>query len=687
LKACGGFWPCMGFLVFMLLSTGVQAYNSWFLGDWTDDTWGKSQNFYVGIYSAISLFGILMTGVMMLFCCYMSVRASRVLHARSFERVIRAPMAFFDTTPIGRILNRFSRDQALIDSQAMRMIQNCISMVASLVSIVIVIALVTPWILIPFAIVLIAYAQVERAFRNSNRELKRIEAIARSPLYAHFGETLVSLPTIRAYRAQGVFLRAHLDRLDSANSPTYLQLMAQRWLAIRVETISAAVAFFSSLLVVLQRDSISAGSAGVAVSYAISLPLSLNWLVRCTAEVESGMNSVERAKYYSDELPQEAPTEQPADERMKKALPPLADGATAPASTKFVWSGEGAIVFDKVRMRYRPGLPEVLRGVSFSIKARERIGIVGRTGSGKSSLMAVLFRLVELERGTGGSVRIDGADISELGLDFLRSSMAIIAQDPVLFTGSIRSNLDPFRTASDAEVWQVLERAQLAATIRALPGQLDEPVSEGGESLSLGQRCLLAMARAMLRVQHGARILVMDEATASVDMATDELIQLSLRRDFGDRTLLTIAHRLHTVIDYDRVCVMADGEVQELDTPANLLRNPHSAFRKLVDETGPANARLLTQLALDAERGLKLTPQMVHSMALQAPGAADAGLSSPSSLHQPPPLGSGAVAATGSDEADAEISLLRWHAAPDDVEPDAAIAVTAGLADALAREE
>jgi ABC-type multidrug transport system fused ATPase/permease subunit len=304
----------------------------------------------------------------------------------------------------------------------------------------------------------------------------------------------------------------------------------------------------------------------VAVSYAISLPLTLNWLVRCTAEAESGMNAVERAKYYSDELPQEAEPKQPkADERMQKPrsalLPPGASSSSIAAHTReharpLEWAGEGAIEFTHVRMRYRPGLPEVLKGVSFSIKARERIGIVGRTGSGKSSLMGVLYRLIELDsRGEGGVIRIDGVDISTLGLDFLRSSMAIIAQDAVLFVGTVRSNLDPFDAATDEEVWQVLERAHLAEAIRALKGQLDEPVAEGGENFSVGQRSQLTLARAMLRVQHGARILIMDEATASIDMATDSLIQLSLRRDFADRTLLTIAHRLHTIIDYDRVLV------------------------------------------------------------------------------------------------------------------------------------
>jgi len=287
----------------LILSCGVQSYSSWFLSDWTDDTFNKSNHFYIGIYAAISVVGIVLTAWYMYYCATLSVGASKTLHERSFSRVLRAPTAFFDTTPIGRILSRFSRDQETIDSQVMRMLQNCVSIVFSLIGIVIIICIVTPIIIAPFAVVAIGYIYTERAYRNCGRELKRIESLARSPLYAHFAETLTALSTIRAYRMQNVFLSSHFVRLGAANSPTYLLLMAQRWLSIRVETISAVVAFFSALLVVIERDTISAGQAGVAVSYAISLPLTLNWLVRCTAETESGMNSVERARHYSEELP------------------------------------------------------------------------------------------------------------------------------------------------------------------------------------------------------------------------------------------------------------------------------------------------------------------------------------------------------------------------------------------------
>jgi ABC-type multidrug transport system fused ATPase/permease subunit len=278
-----------------------------------------------------------------------------------------------DTTPIGRILNRFSRDQDSIDLMVMRMLENVLNISLSLVGIIVVIAIVTPWTLIPIGVVMLIYIGVERAYRHNNRELKRIESIARSPLYAHFAETLMGLSSIRAYRAQNIFLTRHLHHLNNANSPTYLQLMTQRWLSIRVESVSAIVAFTTALLVVLQSGSISAGQAGLAVSYAISLPLSLNWMVRCTAEVESGMNSVERAKHYSDELPQEAPQKKAEDDRLQ---------ILQRSAGKAQWPSEGSVTFHNVRMRYRDGLPEVLRGVSFSIKSRERVGIVGRTGSG-----------------------------------------------------------------------------------------------------------------------------------------------------------------------------------------------------------------------------------------------------------------------------------------------------------------
>jgi ATP-binding cassette subfamily C (CFTR/MRP) protein 1 len=277
--------------------------------------------------------------------------------------------------------------------------------------------------------------------------------------------------------------------------------------------------------------------------------------------------------------------------------------------------------------------------------------------AGKTSLMVALYRMVELDQDNGGTISIDGVDCSALGLDLLRSNITIIPQDPLLFTGTVRSNLDPFNSVSDSEIWLVLERAHLAAAIRALPAQLSDPVTEGGENFSMGQRCQLCLARAMLR---HAKVLLMDEATASIDIPTDTLIQLSLRRDFSDRTLITIAHRLHTIIDYDRVLVMMEGQVAEFDSPARLLRDPHSAFYHMVHDTGASNAALLTDLAMQAERGLLNTEQMLQIGAAMAPGASASGLASPSVLM---PVGS----AKGMDsELESSTSTVRWHGYPED---------------------
>ena len=291
------------------------------------------------------------------------------------------------------------------------------------------------------------------------------------------------------------------------------------------------------------------------------------------------MNAVERLYHYSEELTVEAdaviPDNRPSDN----------------------WPSAGAISIRNLEMRYRPELPSVLHNLSLDIQGGEKIGVVGRTGAGKSSIMMALFRLVEPTKGT---MEIDGVDICKIGLFDLRTRLAIIPQDPVLFSGTIRSNLDPFEKRTDQELWEVLERSDLKTYVVSCEGGLDSQVTEFGENLSVGQRQLLCLARAMLT---RARVIIMDEATASVDVATDVMLQKAIRVDFAQSTVLTIAHRLNTVIDYSRVLVLDHGEIKEFDTPANLLSRPDSVFSSMVDETGPANAALLRQLANAAAAG------------------------------------------------------------------------------------
>merc|ERR1712004_178298 len=332
-------------------------------------------------------------------------------------------------------------------------------------------------------------------------------------------------------------------------------------LSIRLECIGNLIVMFASLIAVLSRGTIDPGVVGLSLSYALNVTGALNQLVRMTTEVETNMVSVERIREYQ-EAPQEAPFEVPENDPPKE------------------WPEHGVIEFDKYETRFRPGLDLVLKGISCKILSREKIGIVGRTGAGKSTMTLALFRILE---SSGGSISIDGVNISQLGLQKLRSRITIIPQDPVLFSGSMRLNLDPFESYSDLEVWRALEHAHLRTFVAALPDGLQHVVSEGGTNLSVGQRQLICLARALLRK---TKVLVLDEATAAVDLETDDLIQSTIRAEFQGCTIITIAHRLNTVLDYDRILVLKEGAIAELDTPRNLLKVEGGIFKGMCQDAG-----------------------------------------------------------------------------------------------------
>lgn len=321
------------------------------------------------------------------------------------------------------------------------------------------------------------------------------------------------------------------------------------------------IIFFAALFSVLDRDNANEGTVGLSVSYALQVTQTLNWLVRMTSDVETNIVAVERIKEYG-ETEQEAPWENP--------------NAVVPVN----WPEAGTVEFKDFRVRYRENLDLVLRGISFSVKGGEKVGIVGRTGAGKSSLTLALFRIIEA---AGGKIFIDGQDVSKLGLHTLRSRLTIIPQDPVLFSGSMRMNLDPFNKYADEELWSALKHAHLAAFIKGLAAGLNHEVTEGGENLSVGQRQLVCLARALLRK---TKVLILDEATAAVDLETDDLIQKTIRTEFNDCTVLTIAHRLNTIMDSDKVLVLDKGEISEFAAPTELLQNKKSAFYSMAKDAG-----------------------------------------------------------------------------------------------------
>lgn len=549
----------------LIMSQGANIATSLWLSYWTSDHFGYSTGVYIGVYAGLGTAQALLMFVFSLMLTIFGTNASKTLLRKAVTRTLRAPMSFFDTTPLGRITNRFSRDVDVMDNNltdAMRMYFLTMAMIISVFCLIIaffhyfVIALVP---LIIIFVIATAY------YRQSAREVKRFESILRSNVFAKFGEGLTGVATIRAYGLKERFTSDLRHAIDEMNSAYFLTFSNQRWLSMRLDLIGNLLVFTTGVLVVTARFSVAPSIGGLVLSYILGIVQMLQFTVRQLAEVENGMNAVERLLYYGTQLEEEAP-EHTID-------------------IKPSWPEKGEIIFDNVEMRYRANLPLVLKGMTMHVRGGERIGIVGRTGAGKSSIMSTLFRLVEL---SGGHITIDGLDISTVGLHDLRSRLAIIPQDPTLFRGTVRSNLDPFSEHDDLKLWSALRQADLVPHDASIDDRdptrvhLDTVVEEDGLNFSLGQRQLMALARALVR---GSQIIVCDEATSSVDMETDDKIQNTIATGFKGKTLLCIAHRLRTIIGYDRICVMDAGTIAELDSPAALWRRG-GIFRSMCDRSG-----------------------------------------------------------------------------------------------------
>ncbi|KAF8460897.1 ABC multidrug transporter [Kalaharituber pfeilii] len=551
IRASGTYLSAPGIVGMLILSQGANIMMTLWLSYWTSDEFGLPNGTYIGVFAAL---GVAQSVLMFLFAFWLTIAgttSSKVLMGRAMERVLRAPMSFFDTTPIGRIVNRFSKDVDVMDNNltdAIRMYFFTLVMVFSVFILIIVYFYYFVIALVPLTILFLFAASY---YRSSAREVKRHESVLRSVVYAKFGEALTGIATIRAYGLQEHFMSELYQSIDRMDAAYFITFANQRWLSLRLDIIGNLLVFTTGILVVTSRFSVSPSIAGVVLSYILQIVMMIQWMIRQLAEVENAMNSTERIHYYGTSLPSEAALHTNAAVH----LPPS-------------WPSAGAIEFRDVEMRYRPGLPLVLQGVNLDIKGGERIGIVGRTGAGKSSVMSALFRLVELEN---GSIWIDGVDIKTLGLHDLRSKLAIIPQDPTLFRGTVRSNLDPFDQHTDEELWAALRRSYLVDDHGPEDSDgkitLSTPVLDAGENFSLGQRQLMALARALVR---NSRIIVCDEATSSVDHETDRKIQRTMREGFKGRTVLCIAHRLGTVVGYDRVVVMEKGAVVEVGSPREL---------------------------------------------------------------------------------------------------------------------
>ncbi|KIJ66691.1 hypothetical protein HYDPIDRAFT_26121 [Hydnomerulius pinastri MD-312] len=566
----------------LALMQGSSVMSSYWLVYWEEMKWPYSQGFYMGIYAALGVSQALTMFFMGAVFALLTYYASQKLHERAITRVLYAPMSFFETTPLGRIMNRFAKDIDTIDNFIGDSLRMLTATASQIIGAIILISIILPWFLLVIFFILICYFYAALFYRASARELKRLDAILRGSLYAHFSESLSGLTTIRAYGEVDRFKNENNELVDVENRAYWLTVTNQRWLGMRLDFLGALLTFAVSILTVGTRYSISPGQTGVVLSYILMVQQSFGWMVRQVAEVENNMNSVERVVHYANEIEQEAPHQ--------------VDNKDASTS----WPTEGQIVMKDVVMKYRPDLPPVLKGLSMEVAPGEKVGIVGRTGAGKSSIMTALYRLVEL---SSGSIQIDGVDISKVGLEQLRKGLAIIPQDAFLFSGTLRSNLDPFGLYEDARLWDALKRAYLVDSARELqpsPSQgdsqadpqtaggrfdLDSPIDDEGSNLSVGQRSLVSLARALV---NETKILILDEATASVDYETDRKIQDTIATEFKERTILCIAHRLRTIISYDRICVLDAGVIAEFDTPANLYAIPNGIFRGMCDRSSIA---------------------------------------------------------------------------------------------------
>ncbi|KFP36442.1 Canalicular multispecific organic anion transporter 2, partial [Chlamydotis macqueenii] len=523
--------------------------NVW-LSDWTNEPVinGTQHNTAtrIGVYAALGLLQGLIVLISSFTLAMGGINAARTLHAALLENKLHSPQSFYDTTPTGRVINRFSKDIYVIDEVIPPTILMFLGTFFTSLSTMIVIIASTPLFAVVIVPLAILYFFVQRFYVATSRQLKRLESVSRSPIYSHFSETVSGASVIRAYRRVKSFIDISDLKLDENQKSYYPGIVSNRWLGVRVEFLGNCIVLFAALFAVIGKNSLNPGLVGLSVSYALQVTLSLNWMVRMTSELETNIVAVERIKEYS-----ETETEAPW----------IIEGRSPPED----WPSKGELEFVNYSVRYRKGLDLVLKGLNLQVHGGEKIGIVGRTGAGKSSMTLCLFRILEAVK---GEIRIDGVKISEIGLHDLRSRLTIIPQDPVLFSGTLRMNLDPFNKYSDEEIWKALELSHLKRFVSSQPSMLDYECSEGGENLSVGQRQLVCLARALLRK---TRILILDEATAAIDLETDDLIQMTIRTQFEDCTVLTIAHRLNTIMDYTRVLVLDNGTIAEFDTPANLI--------------------------------------------------------------------------------------------------------------------
>jgi ABC-type multidrug transport system fused ATPase/permease subunit len=564
-------------LLVMISATFCQLFTNTWLSFWTSDKFhGRPSNFYIGIYVMFTFMSFIMLTIEFVILVFITNTASVRLNILSIGKILHSPMSFMDTTPMGRILNRFTKDTDVLDNEIGDQLRFFLFSLCNILGVLILCVIYLPWFAIALPFLGLLFYSIADFYQASSREVKRLEAIQRSLVYNNFNEVLSGMDTIKAYRAESRFLMTNDTLINNMNEAYYITIANQRWLGIHMDIVATMFALLIALLSVFRVFNIGASSVGLLLSYVFQVAGQLSMLIRTFTQVENEMNSAERLCEYAYKLPTEAAY------------------VITETSPKPSWPEHGSIKFDDVSLAYRPGLPLVLKNLSFDIKPSEKIGICGRTGAGKSSIMTALYRLSELD---SGEISIDDVNISSLGLQQLRSKLSIIPQDPVLFRGSIRKNLDPFHEQDDSKLWDALRRTGLieASKLEAVKQQvlgedtteshkfhLDQAVEDDGVNFSLGERQLIAFARALVR---DSKILILDEATSSVDYETDAKIQETIIKEFSQCTILCIAHRLKTIINYDKILVLDKGELKEFDTPLNLFHQEGSIFQQMCERS------------------------------------------------------------------------------------------------------
>ncbi|XP_005190478.1 probable multidrug resistance-associated protein lethal(2)03659 [Musca domestica] len=577
--------------IMVILCVGAQAFGSggdYFLSYWVNKNENKAHEVEaraeiqtdpvdIYIFSAINVAIVIVAMLRSFMFFNLASKSSTRLHNDMFVSVTRTSMYFFNTNPSGRILNRFSKDMGQVDEILPQVMMDVIQIFLALLGIVIVLAIVNPWYILATVIMFVIFYFLRSFYLKTSRDVKRLEAITRSPIYTHLGASLNGLATIRAFEAQDILIHEFDNYQDMHSSGYYMFLTTSRAFGYWLDcccVLYLAIITLSFLLFSPENG----GDVGLAITQAMGLTGMVQWGMRQSAEMENTMTSVERVVEYESIKPEGELESEP------NKKPPKS------------WPEEGKITFDNLSLRYAPDPKSeyVLKSLNFNIQPCDKVGIVGRTGAGKSSLINALFRLSFND----GSIVIDKRDTQDMGLHDLRSKISIIPQEPVLFSGTMRYNLDPFDEYSDAKLWEALEEVKLKQVVADMPNGLHAKISEGGTNFSVGQRQLVCLARAILREN---RILVMDEATANVDPQTDALIQTTIRHKFQNCTVLTIAHRLHTVMDSDKVLVMDAGRAVEFGSPYELLNESKvGIFLGMVKQTGQATFENLFQVAQKA---------------------------------------------------------------------------------------